>query len=299
MSIVSYLELSRISGIFTAISNVLLGYVLSYGGVEIEVQSLLSLVAVTSLLYCGGMALNDFFDYRSDITEHPRRVIPSGRIKRANAGIFGFSVLIVACIVASFSGITSIVTAALISVLIIIYNKFSKTILIVGALNMAAIRFFNVILGSSSTSIALGLEHFWFAEEIFAAPNLIILGALAVFMFVFGITMISRKEHSPLRSITVAPFVLIAAVIAYVLTLHSIGELPNHYIGIFIIAFAFLSLLPYIRKDAKVEQLVGSFVISITLLDAALIAGTGQIFFAFLVALLYIPSFTLSWLIKV
>ncbi|MFY3740307.1 MAG: hypothetical protein HMLIMOIP_000744 [Candidatus Nitrosomirales archaeon] len=261
---------------------------LVYGGMEIQLPPLLSLVAVTSLLYCGGMALNDYFDYRSDVTEHPRRVIPSGRIKRTNAGIFGFSVLIVACIVASFNGIASIGTAILISVLIILYNKFSKKILIIGALNMATIRFLNVILGTSATvSLAFGLE------------GQVILGALAVFMFVFGITMISRKEYSPLRSIAVPPLVLIAAVIAYVLTLHTIGEFPHHYIGIFITAFAFLSLLPYLRKDAKVEQLVGSFVISIILLDAALIAGTGQIFFAIIVALLYIPSFALSRVIKV
>jgi len=288
MSVVNYLELTRISGIFTAVSNVLLGYMLAYGGAEIQVPSLLSLVAVTSLLYCGGMALNDYFDYRSDVTEHPRRMIPSGRIKRVNAGIFGFSALIVACIVASFNGITSISLAALISVLIILYNKFSKKILVIGALNMATIRFFNVILGSSAAvSIAFGLE------------GQVILGALALFMFVFGITMISRKEQSSLRSISIPPFILIAAVITYVLTLHIIGEFPHHYIGIFITAFAFLSLLPYIRRDAKVQQLVGSFVISIILLDASLIAGTGQIFFAVLVALLYIPSFVLSRVIKV
>jgi hypothetical protein len=288
MSIINYLELTRISGVFTAVSNVLLGYMLVYGGVEIQVPTLLPLVAVTSLLYCGGMALNDFFDFRSDMSEHPRRVIPSGRIKRANAGKFGFSLLVIACIVASFVDITSLVTSVLISVLIIIYNKFTKTILIIGALNMATIRFLNVILGTTATiSLVAGLH----LQEL--------LGALAIFMFVFGITMISRKEQSSLRSISILPFVLVGAVIAYVLALHIIREFPHHYIGIFITAFAFLSLLPYMRKDAMVQQLIGSFVISIILLDAALIAGTGQIFFAIIVALLYIPSFALSRVIRV
>ncbi|MFQ5970322.1 MAG: UbiA family prenyltransferase [Nitrososphaerales archaeon] len=282
MSIINYLELTRISGIFTAVSNISLGYMLSYHQ-EIQFSSLLHLITISSLLYCGGMALNDFFDYRTDTTEHPKRVIPSGRIKRKNAGIFGFSVLILACILALYSGITSLGIAALISVLIVVYNRFSKEILVVGALNMASIRFFNVMLGSSTEGI----------------NELALLAALALFTFVFGITMISRKEGAFLRDITAPGLILVGVVIAYVLTLHIAGVFANHYIGLFIAVFAFLSLLPYKVKNAKVEKLVGSLVISMILLDATLIAGNGEILFGVFVAMLYIPSFALSRVIRV
>ncbi|MFQ5941641.1 MAG: UbiA family prenyltransferase [Nitrososphaerales archaeon] len=278
----SYLELTRVSGIFTAVSNVLLGYFLSYNG-EDPFPSLLYLRTATSLLYCGGMALNDFFDFKSDVKEHPKRVIPSGRMKRRDAGIFGFSAVLVACIVASFAGMTSFAIAILISVLIVVYNRFAKDVLILGALNMATIRFFNVILGSSTTAV----------------NELVIASASAIFIFVFGITLMSRKEDDLLRKYTAPRLGMVGAVVAYVLVLHITGVLTGEYIVLFVILFAALALLPYRMKSAKVAQLVGSSVIAIILLDATLISGTGQILFAFAVALLYIPSFALSRVIKV
>lgn len=283
MYAIRYLELSRIAGVFTAVSNVLMGYLLSNG--DINSASLFYLLASTSLLYCAGMSLNDFFDYRSDMVEYPKRVIPSGRITRGRAGAFGFAALLLGCGLAAFNGPASLATAGIIAALIIAYNRFSKKVLVVGALNMAAIRFFNVLLGSSSAGIS----------------QLAVLGALAIFVFVFGITMISRREGAPLRENMAPALTVVGSTVVYLLALHALGLLGDPYIGVFIAAFILAALLPCMRgiHTARVERLVGSFVLSIILLDASLVAGAGQTFIAALIALLYIPSFLLGRAIKV
>ena len=66
------LQLVRFPGIFTAFSNVLIGFFLASEG-NLELVELPFLLTTTGLLFSGGMMLNDFVDHRIDQVEIKRK----------------------------------------------------------------------------------------------------------------------------------------------------------------------------------------------------------------------------------
>lgn len=94
----TFLELARISNLPTVWSNALVGVVAGLaGGVALNAKETFRLawplMAAMSLLYVGGMILNDAADAKVDAKERPSRPIPSGRISRARAFIMAFTCL--------------------------------------------------------------------------------------------------------------------------------------------------------------------------------------------------------------
>ena len=76
-----YLQLVRFPGIFTAFSNVLVGYFFSLY-VNPESFSLPYLLVTSGMLFSAGMIFNDFFDINIDKKERPDRPLPSGKISK-------------------------------------------------------------------------------------------------------------------------------------------------------------------------------------------------------------------------
>ena len=76
----SWLVLGRVSNLSTVWANGLCAWMLGGGG---SMETLAGLLAGVSLLYLGGMYLNDFCDLDFDIRHRPERPIPSGKIRRA------------------------------------------------------------------------------------------------------------------------------------------------------------------------------------------------------------------------
>ena len=56
-----------------------------------DAPTLILLVAASTLLYAGGVALNDVYDVDIDRQERPERPIPSGRISLAAARRLGWT----------------------------------------------------------------------------------------------------------------------------------------------------------------------------------------------------------------
>src|SRR5580698_1400830 len=84
------LVLGRGSNLPTVWSNCLAGWWLSGAG---NYWKLISLLLGTSLLYTGGMFLNDAFDVDFDRQRRPERPIPSGKITVAEVWRYGFILL--------------------------------------------------------------------------------------------------------------------------------------------------------------------------------------------------------------
>lgn len=72
----AYLGLARVSNLPTVWTNVLAGTALATGGVSWPAFA--ALAGAVSLLYTGGMFLNDAFDHRFDAMHRRDRPIPSG-----------------------------------------------------------------------------------------------------------------------------------------------------------------------------------------------------------------------------
>ena len=81
------LQLVRFPGIFTAFSNVLVGFFLASEG-NLELTELPFLLTTTGLLFSGGMMMNDYVDHKTDLIERPKRPLPSKKISREKTLFF-------------------------------------------------------------------------------------------------------------------------------------------------------------------------------------------------------------------
>src|SRR5690349_20352063 len=98
----AYLQLLRLPNVFTAVADIMLGYLFTHEGLDpIGPFALLVLASVS--LYLSGMVLNDLFDRQQDAAERPHRPIPSGRVSVTTARKLGFGLVTVglACGVAT------------------------------------------------------------------------------------------------------------------------------------------------------------------------------------------------------
>lgn len=144
----TYATLVRIPNLFSAPPDVLLGAALaSAAGAAVSMPELVGLSLASMLLYAGGTVLNDYFDASVDATERPERPIPSGRVSRPRAGVFGAS-LLVAGIVLAFvaAGVGAGVLAAVLALVIALYDGMLKDG-VGGFLAMGSARGLNVLLG--------------------------------------------------------------------------------------------------------------------------------------------------------
>src|SRR5262245_21014757 len=87
-----FLQLLRLPNVFTAMADILLGFLLTHRRLEPWPQFALVLAA-SSCLYLAGMALNDYFDREQDARERPFRPIPSGRVAARTALFIGAGLL--------------------------------------------------------------------------------------------------------------------------------------------------------------------------------------------------------------
>ena len=75
----AYLQLCRFPAVFTALADIVLGYLLTRTQVD-SVPQLGLLLGASAGLYLSGMVWNDIFDRQQDAAERPKRPIPSGRV---------------------------------------------------------------------------------------------------------------------------------------------------------------------------------------------------------------------------
>jgi 4-hydroxybenzoate polyprenyltransferase len=129
----AWLQLVRLPTIFTALSNILCGFLITHRVPQIKVAELTAqkelwlLLLSTSGLYLGGMVLNDVFDAKLDALERPERPIPSGRISLRSAAILGSVLMLTGVLAAAMAGTPSLIIAVMIVPCVLVYNGFLKS----------------------------------------------------------------------------------------------------------------------------------------------------------------------------
>src|SRR6266849_6042223 len=108
----TFLLLGRVSNVPTVWSNCLAGWLLGGGG---EWPRFAMLCAGATLLYVGGMFLNDAFDAEFDAQHRRERPIPAGAITRATVWRFGFVLLVVGGVLMSLLGMATAIVAVLLA----------------------------------------------------------------------------------------------------------------------------------------------------------------------------------------
>ncbi|MBI5680073.1 MAG: UbiA family prenyltransferase [Methanobacterium sp.] len=113
----------------------------------------------------GGNAINDYFDYKIDDINKPKRPIPSGRISLKAAGIYSLILFVIGTI-AAFTINYLVGMIALLSSLLMIYYAYSlKTKCLIGNLSVSFLTglcfvFGGIAVGEIMTSVYLGVFAF-------------------------------------------------------------------------------------------------------------------------------------------
>ena len=269
-----YLQLVRLPGIFTAFSNVLIGYFFSFS-FNSEVIFLPYLLATSGMLFCSGMIFNDYFDYNLDKKERSFRPLPSGKISKQNALLIGFIFLILANISAFFLGFDSLIISLILSCMILFYNLKLKSISFLGILNLSVIRMLNILLGFSIIGISFEFIQYLFPLGI----------------FIVGISILAKNE---IKSNLIIYKKLNKIITIITITSVSILVITNFQFEslLFLGLFSFLSVYSLFFK--KIQNQITFQLLLIILLDSILISFFVPLQFSILVSLLILPAYVIS-----
>jgi 4-hydroxybenzoate polyprenyltransferase len=140
------LILGRVSNLPTVWSNCLAGWWLGGSG---NYWKLPFLFLGISLLYTGGMFLNDAFDEEFDRQRRAERPIPSGKISASLVWRYGFGQLAGGIVLLGFCGFTAAVCAVMLALTILIYD-FAHKFLTASPWLMGACRFWVYVIASAT-----------------------------------------------------------------------------------------------------------------------------------------------------
>lgn len=178
----TFLILGRVSNLPTIWSNVIAGWFLSGGGWGGE---LAWIMLGMSLFYLAGMTLNDVFDEKWDREHATHRPIPSGRITATRAWVVGIVLMAAGYGVLSLGTTVHPLLVCLLLAAIILYNwlhkKWKGSVIIMGVCRA----FVYVGAGSAVAAQTLAIE----------LPLIVAVLAIAVVLYVAGITLAARDEH--------------------------------------------------------------------------------------------------------
>lgn len=187
----AWLRLLRLPNVFTAIADVLMGWLVAKGlgwrfeiSTPTEKQHLVLLIISSICLYLAGMVLNDVWDFEEDSRDRPMRPLPSNQISFVEARRVGLTLLILGILsgwAATFvSGhLWSGITATTLATAVVLYDIGMKRT-VIGPLVMGSCRWLNVLLGMT------GGEGPWPMWQIILAAGLGI--------YVTGITIFAKGE---------------------------------------------------------------------------------------------------------
>jgi len=279
-----YLELVRIPGVFTTHADITAGFLIAGGGIE-QIGCAAYLLIASSFLYSAGMALNDYFDYRIDLKERPKRPIPSGRIKRQEALCLGIFLLAAGIFAAYYVRPASFIISLLLAALILLYNMGLKKHPWLGPVNMGGCRYLNLLLGLSVLPLSTGS---------FMIP-------LLTGIFIFGVTVLSRQETKSKRIIhsgSCQPWnhcCCICLVLAFFYNRSPVSKTRLDIMHIVDDYFDSLFITTDKKKSAEnIQKAVKLLIISLILLDGIIVSGIRAIYWPLIVWILLVPAFIIS-----
>ncbi len=295
-TLMAWLELVRLPNLFTAMADSAMGvlFVRAMAGPD-DYRLLGILAGASAALYAGGVVLNDVFDLDIDARERPERPLPSGRIGPEAARPLGFGLLLLGLALAwtaaflagrNLAGLVAVLLAGL----ILAYNGGLKRTLL-GPVTMGACRMVNVLLGMSVAAMA------WGAAEWLVAGG--------VGTYVVGVAWLARTEahRSDHRQLALATVVMVAglailACLPQYLQRDRLAPLlqaqPLRWY-LLIVALGLWIGLRGLRalwdpSPGRVQLVVSQCILSLIVLDAAVVFAARGIGWATVVLFLVVPT---------
>lgn len=287
----AWLRLLRISALPSAMSNILLGYLIVHES-WMPWQPLALLLLASSCLYLAGMVSNDVFDYRRDLEERPNRPLPSGAISLSTA-IAAYTFLMgTAAVCGLFLGWRSLLVIAGIIICIFLYNGVFKASHF-GPIFMGSCRVLNIVLGGSVLP-----------EGVSAPPTILWWVALSVGLLITGLTLFAKYEtQNNSRRWLVGSAAVIVGGITMLATTGVLFFSPLNFhvakaAGLVVLLSmpALIRIMTAISKPQPklIQGAVISLLRSLILLDAAVCFLIAPMFYCICVMALLFPAMFLS-----
>jgi 4-hydroxybenzoate polyprenyltransferase len=295
-------QLVRLPNVFTAIADVMMGYLISRGGYE-PWQWFGLMVATTVALYWAGMVLNDVYDVETDRRERPDRPIPSGRIELGAARRIGFGLLgagvALAGMASARAGTTRpILWAALLVMCIMLYDRRAKSTPL-GPLVMGMCRAVNVLLGMSlAIEPVSGMLRPWHPYEWWISAGI---GA-----YTAGVTWLARNEaDTSARSGLIGGLAVMVGALALIGSLPAWTEFPmspairpqGWYLFWMLLALVIARrcVLAILQPTPdRVQAAVKNSILSLIVINAGITLGVCGMFWGCAVLLLLAPALLLG-----
>jgi 4-hydroxybenzoate polyprenyltransferase len=273
------LVLGRVSNLPTVWSNCLAGWWLGGGG---NYSKLPFLLLGVSLLYTGGMFLNDAFDEEFDRLRRPERPIPSGKISAALVWRCGFGLLASGIFLLLVCGQLAAAAAVLLAIFIVLYD-FTHKFFTASPWLMGACRFWvYVIAGATGTDGLNGLAVY---------------SGAALALYVVGLSCVARRESTRGR-IPLWPLLLLTTPVILALAINAGPfRLPALWIsfvlGLWVVRYARLIIL---GGETNAAWIVSNLLAGIVLVDWLAVAPQLR---PWLSALVFLLLFALTkWIQK-
>jgi 4-hydroxybenzoate polyprenyltransferase len=316
--LIAWLQLLRLPNVFTAVADVMMGYVVTHGHLQPPAH-FLALVLVSCSLYLSGMVLNDVFDADVDARDRPHRPIPSGGVTRRAAAACGLALLASGLIVAAILSLSThdwrpAVIAALLAACILLYDYVLKPTP-VAPLFMGACRMLNVLLGMSLApppSSVVGMRFLVTRMRESSVAGLCPhewLIALGIGIYIMGVTIFARTEaRTSTRAQLVAGLIVLLAgiglltatpVITGFVPTFAVSQLGWFFLwGALALIIARRCVIAVVRPAPHIVQsAVRTCVQAIIVLDAAICVGYAGPMWGFAILALMLPTFALTqWL---
>lgn len=259
-----HLRLGRVSNLPTVWTNVLAGAVLS--GREPTGPVLAALAVALSLVYTGGMYLNDAFDREVDARERPERPIPSGLIGAGQVFAIGFGLLA--------AGVGGVAVAAAASPAPGAWTAVVAALALAGAVIYYDARHKRNPLSPVVMGICRVLVYLTAALAVAGRLGpAVAAGALVLLAYLIGLTYVARQETLtevgnlwPLLGLA-APFLYAAP---------QLGRWPGALLYLAFLGWVVHAIALLVRRRRRsIPRAVVSLIAGICLLDALLMVQAG------------------------
>jgi 4-hydroxybenzoate polyprenyltransferase len=314
MSIRTFVRLIRAPALPTALSNILMGFLVSRGSWQPHVLLALLLLA-SGAIYSAGMVLNDVADEGEDRKLRPNRPIPRGEVSTKAARRLGWGLLLAGLLFAIAAGasnglvvngqatvVPGVIGLCLV-VFVIAYDYWLKQFF-VGPMVMGICRLLNVLLGMSLGTVSGDAATFGFSPLQWSI-------AAGIGAYVIGLSVIARREAGEARrGQIVLGAVLVTVALAWLASLpwwlndarfeHQTVREKFWALALFPLVFVpvFVRIVRAIASPSggTLQRAVTSLLFSLVFIDAVLCVTVcrSQPVFAMIVAALIVPAMLLS-----
>ena len=249
------LVLGRVSNLPTVWANCLAGWWLSGGG---EIPRLLLLMVGASLLYVGGMYLNDAFDAEFDRQHRQERPIPSGIISLGTVWLLGVVWLLLGLLCVAPQGFPATILALLLIGAILLYDGIHKLVTFSPVL-MALCRLLLLLLAAACGDYGVTGSALW--------------SALVLAGYIIGLSYLARRE-STLGVFGFWPMVPLAApvILAWIV---NIGDYRSFALALIVLLALWVAkcLIPlWTARPPNIGRAVSGLLAGICLVDLLSVA---------------------------